>query len=130
MLVLFFFLLDDFCVDESDDMESSLEEFDAPDVSLAEPVDGVELLVLDGDVLDIEPLVEPEPFMPLEELLEGEVVCVVVSVFGAALFLLWLPRANADPLARAMMDDAMKTGASLRMGPPGWPCWGKVMLPI
>ncbi len=49
------------------------------------------------------------------EVLEGAVVVVLVVVFGAALFLLWSPRANAEPLASATRDVIRTIGASLRI---------------
>ena len=43
------------------------------------------------------------------------VLVVGVFVLGADLFLLWSPRANADPLASATIDVMTNIGASLRI---------------
>ena len=43
------------------------------------------------------------------------VLVVGLLVLGADLFLLWSPRANADPLASATIDVMTNIGASLRI---------------
>jgi len=61
-----------------------------------------------------------ELLIPLVVLLLGELagLLVVVSVRGADLFLLWSPRAKADPLANATSVVMRNMGASLRIKPP------------
>ena len=76
--------------------------------------EAVELGVLDGDWLrDVESLPR---FDDVDGVDDGAAVELdVVVVLGAPLFLLWLPRANADPLASAMIDVMTNIGASLRI---------------
>ena len=73
--------------------------------------DVVELDVLDGVWFS-----DVESLLRLDDVDDGFAVELdVVVVLGAPLFLLWLPKANADPLASATIDVMTNIGASLRI---------------
>ena len=75
----------------------------------------VEPLYVDCDVWLLSELWMAELLMPFVLLLGAVDDEVVVSVRGAALFLLWSPSANAEPLANATSVVIRNIGASLRI---------------
>jgi hypothetical protein len=141
-LLLFFDLLADgsleealLSVDFEDELPVSLDDVlgaDDEELGVDEELDELLGLLLEPDVplfIEDEPLVPEVDAAPLycdEEPDDGLCVLpllyvdevVVPSVLGAFLLLCMSPSASAEPLASTMMDEK-KTGASLRMGPPG-----------
>ena len=92
---------------------------------MVEPLDAmVELaggMLLNEDVVELDVLdgvwfSDVESLLRVDDVDDGFAVELdAVVVLGAALFLLWLPNANADPLASATIDVMTNIGASLRI---------------